>query len=75
MIVVAGRERERLLTTEEAAKAIGVSRSTLIRYADRNYVTPAQVLPSGHRRWRLADLQRQLARVPPRGSVTIWAEQ
>jgi hypothetical protein len=33
---------------------------TLIRYADKGWVKPALVLPSGHRRWRLAELERQL---------------
>jgi DNA-binding transcriptional MerR regulator len=51
---------EKLLTTAEAARAIGVSRVTLARYADRGWVEPTRVLPSGHRRWRLADLERQL---------------
>lgn len=51
---------ERLVTTGEAAKAVGVSRTTLVRYADRGYIKPASVLPSGHRRWDLEDLRRQL---------------
>jgi excisionase family DNA binding protein len=52
---------EKLLTTAEAARAVGVSRMTLIRYVDRGWVTPARLLPSGHRRWRLSELERQLA--------------
>ena len=39
----------------------------LIRYAERGYVSPASVLPSGHRRWNLDELRRQLREVPPRG--------
>ncbi|WP_142060320.1 MerR family DNA-binding transcriptional regulator [Pseudonocardia kunmingensis] len=58
---------ERELTTAEAAKAVGVSRMTLIRYADKGYVRPSRVLPSGHRRWKLDELRQQLADLPPRG--------
>lgn len=65
--VVAVTDRDELLTTAQAAKAVGVSRMTLARYADKGYVTPARVLPSGHRRWRLADLEQQLRELPPRG--------
>lgn len=51
---------EELLTTTQVAKIVGVSRQTLVRYEERGWVTPARVLPSGHRRWRLSDLERQL---------------
>lgn len=67
MIFVVVVDPEKLITTQEAADALGISRTTLIRYAERSYVTPARVLPSGHRRWRLDDLRRQLAELPPRG--------
>lgn len=52
--------REELLTTAQAARAVGVSRMTLVRYEEKGYVTPARVLPSGHRRWLLSELERQL---------------
>ncbi|MGE3289014.1 MAG: MerR family DNA-binding transcriptional regulator [Pseudonocardia sp.] len=49
-----------LLTTAQVARRLGVSSRTLVRYAERGYVTPAMVLPSGHRRWRLEDVTEQL---------------
>ncbi len=51
----------RLLTTAQAARWLGVSASTLARYADKGIVTPTLILPSGHRRWDLDELRRQLA--------------
>jgi hypothetical protein len=32
----------------------------LARYAERGQLTPSLVLPSGHLRWNLEDLRRQL---------------
>ncbi|MGH3587093.1 MAG: MerR family DNA-binding transcriptional regulator [Pseudonocardia sp.] len=49
-----------LLTTAQAARALGISTRTLVRYAERGYVKPEMVLPSGHRRWILEDVRRQL---------------
>jgi DNA-binding transcriptional MerR regulator len=49
-----------LLTTAEAAKYLGVSRRTLARYAEIGWVRPTVTLPSGHHRWELEDLRRQL---------------
>jgi hypothetical protein len=57
---------EEELTTAVAAKRVGVSRMTLVRYAEQGYVSPSRVLPSGHRRWKLSELQRQLRELPPR---------
>jgi DNA-binding transcriptional MerR regulator len=51
---------EELLTTAQVAKLIGISPRTLVRYAERGYVTPAFVLPSGHRRWKIDELRRQI---------------
>jgi predicted site-specific integrase-resolvase len=65
--VVTESDAEEELTTAVAAKRVGVSRMTLIRYVEQGYVTPARVLPSGHRRWKLSELQRQLRDLPPRG--------
>ena len=48
------------MTTAEAARELGVSRRTLLRYVERGYLTPAVVLPSGHLRWDLDDLRQQL---------------
>lgn len=51
---------DRLLTPLEAAQAIGVSRSTLAKWAREGQLTPTVVLPNGDRRWSLPDLRRQL---------------
>jgi hypothetical protein len=57
LIVVA---ESRLLTTSEAAKLIGVHPRTLSRYASEGRVFPTMILPSGHYRWDVEDLRRQL---------------
>ena len=49
-----------LLTTAQVAKALGISSNTLVRYEKRGWVTPTRVLPSGHRRWLLSEVRRQL---------------
>ena len=54
---------ERLLTTAEAARVIGVSRSTLASYARKGLLRPAFRLPTGQLRWRLSDMERQLAEI------------
>ena len=48
------------MTTAQAAQYLGVHRRTLARYAERGLLTPTIVLPSGHLRWNLDDLQRQM---------------
>jgi DNA-binding transcriptional MerR regulator len=67
VIAVTEGDDEEELTTGVAAKRLGISRMTLVRYADEGYVAPSRVLPSGHRRWKLSELQRQLRDLPPRG--------
>lgn len=57
---------DRLVTTAEAARLLGVSRSTVQRYAKAGLLRPAHVLPSGHLRWDLDDLRRQLREVRQR---------
>lgn len=52
---------DELLTTAQVARELGISARTLVRYAERGYVAPAMVLPSGHRRWRLGEVREQLA--------------
>jgi DNA-binding transcriptional MerR regulator len=52
-----------LVSTGEAAEALGIARRTLSRYAREGRVTPAVVLPGrarDHYRWDVADLRRQL---------------
>jgi predicted site-specific integrase-resolvase len=51
---------ERLVPTGDAAKAIGVGRSTLARWMADGVVKPALVTPGGHARWDIDDLKRQL---------------
>lgn len=55
-----------LLTTAQAARQLGISARTLARYAERGILTPTVVLPSGHRRWDMADVRRQLAELRQR---------
>lgn len=44
------------LTVSEAARLIGVSTRTILRYQESGRL-PAHRLPSGHRRFRLADVE------------------
>lgn len=49
-----------LLTTPQAAKALGVTGRTLARYVQRGWLKPAVILPSGHYRWNMDEVSRQL---------------
>jgi predicted site-specific integrase-resolvase len=49
-----------MLTTKEAAEAIGISPRTLQRYVTEKKVRPTLRLPSGQMRWDLDDLKNQL---------------
>jgi excisionase family DNA binding protein len=60
-----GRE-EKLLTTAQAAEYFGVDRRTLARYARNGALRPTVVLPSGHLRWSLEDLRRQMQEIRER---------
>jgi predicted site-specific integrase-resolvase len=51
---------DHLMTTTEAAKAIGIARGTLAGYVRRGWVKPFLTLPSGQHRWKLDDLVAQL---------------
>jgi DNA-binding transcriptional MerR regulator len=53
-------EQQRLVSTGEAARALGISRRTLSHYAQTKQLTPALVLPSGRYKWDVADVRRQL---------------
>lgn len=50
------------VSTGEAAKAIGVDRRTLQRWAAEGAVEPALVTNGGHQRWDVEDLKEQLRR-------------
>lgn len=51
---------ERLLSTGEAAREIGVARRTLAAWAAEGRVRPALYTAGGHARWDTVDLRRQL---------------
>jgi 8-oxo-dGTP pyrophosphatase MutT (NUDIX family) len=53
---------KRLVTTGTAADEIGVSLTTLQRWAHAGLVEPASRTAGGHFRWDIADLKRQLDR-------------
>ena len=53
----------RLVSTGEAARALGIARRTLSHYAQTKQLIPALVLPSGRYKWDLDDVRRQLRAV------------
>ena len=52
--------RRELVGTGEAARALGVDRTTLQRWNHAGLVTPAGETLGGHVRWNLDDLRRQV---------------
>jgi excisionase family DNA binding protein len=58
---------EKLLTTAQAAEHLGISRGTLARYARNGILRPTVVLPTGHLRWSLDDLRRQMRELREHG--------
>lgn len=58
--------RRRLVSTEQAADAIGVDRTTLFRWVGKGKVLPAYTTPGGHMRWDIDDLKRQIGFTAPR---------
>jgi DNA-binding transcriptional MerR regulator len=48
---------ETFIKIGDAAKMLGVSTSTLGRWQDTGILIPAQVFPSGHRRYSLSQIQ------------------
>lgn len=59
------------MTTGEAAEAIGVSLTTLQRWAHEGLVTPVRRTRGGHYRWDLDDLKRQLDTTPSPGETYL----
>lgn len=51
---------EPLVTTGEAARALGIAPTTLARWAGSGLVTPALRTRGGHYRWNLTALREQL---------------
>lgn len=54
----------RLVSTAKAAAAVGVDRTTLFRWWQAEKVRTPYRTPSGHLRWDVADLHRQLTAKP-----------
>lgn len=59
---------QRLVSTQAAAEAIGVSRVTLWRWARRRLIRPAGMTPTGRLLWDIDDLRRQLSDLYDRGA-------
>lgn len=55
---------DRLVTTPEAAKALGLSARTLQRYVAAGLITPDLTLPSGRYRWDVDKLRDQINAIP-----------
>lgn len=56
-------EPDTLLSTLQAARVVGLDSRTIIRYAERG-ILPHRRLPSGHRRYRYADVVVLVTEVP-----------
>lgn len=60
----------RLVGTGDAARALGIDRTTLARWAAAGAATPAGRTVGGHLRWDLDKLRQQLAeQTTPGGAV------
>lgn len=66
---VPGPDEERLMTSGELAKILGVDRSTLARWVRDGVITPSETTVGGHRRWRLRDVREQLRVLRERADV------
>lgn len=53
--------RRTLVSTGEAASALGIDRTTLARWAAAGSATPAGRTVGGHLRWNIEDLRAELA--------------
>lgn len=53
----------RLVSTTQAAKALGIHQSTLSRWASAGHVHPTQKTVGGHMRWDVEDLRRQVEKI------------
>jgi predicted site-specific integrase-resolvase len=60
--------RGELVTTSQAAKFLGINRGTLARYARDGLLKPTIVLPTGHLRWSIEDLRRQMRELREQGT-------
>lgn len=55
--------RDELVTTAEAAKALGINPRTLAKYARQGLLRPRVVLPSGQLRWNMDELWEQIEQI------------
>lgn len=60
-------EERRLVSTGDAARHIGVDRSTLGRWVAAGYVRPTRKTIGGQYRWDLDDLEEQLRAAEAKG--------
>ncbi|WP_433282139.1 helix-turn-helix domain-containing protein [Pseudonocardia xinjiangensis] len=51
---------DRLLSTGEAARELGLNSRSISRWAKEGLITPALVTPGGQYRWNLEDLRAEL---------------
>ncbi|NHD17890.1 MULTISPECIES: helix-turn-helix domain-containing protein [Actinopolyspora] len=51
---------DRLLTSGELARALGISHRSITHYAKTGQLDPALTTPGGQYRWELDDVKRQL---------------
>lgn len=61
--VSAPSDPSRLVSTTQAAKVLGVSQSTLSRWAKAGHIKPTQKTVGGHMRWDVEDLRRQVEKI------------
>ncbi|OLT00974.1 MerR family transcriptional regulator [Pseudonocardia sp. CNS-004] len=59
-------DSDRLITTGEVARAVGLSRQTIQRYQREGLLTPVFVTTGGHARWKLDEVIEQLRQLRPR---------
>jgi excisionase family DNA binding protein len=57
---------DRLLTTGQLARELGLPARSLARWAQEGRLTPALVTPGGQYRWRLEDVREELRQLRKR---------
>jgi excisionase family DNA binding protein len=55
---------ERLVSTGEAARRLGVNLRTLQRWASEGLIKPDWVTPGGHMRWNVDRLLKEIRQLP-----------
>lgn len=63
-----------LTSTTEAAKAVGVARTTLGRWWREGLVTPDLITAGGHARWHVETLREQLRALAATKAADVEAE-